>query len=354
MDDQTLMIAEQIARAKGVALSTARVHMQRDLDFIEDSAVEFEHHKREVFLRELFERKLPLPLEEREAYLAHFRAGGVIALKPADVALIRDVPISQLRLERKLGTGPRFVMISSQSIIYPIDELEAFIRNPPQVEIRPAKPKPPQPRPPRPRVFTVTISDRDAAVVENLRALAGVTVDAATHSERRASIRGSREAFNAYHREDMRRRRALIRAKLKTMSRRKASVERFTDDFLVKLTVPSGRKDVVLFEHGSGLGVRKTVTGAISFLIQLRRPDGTRWRETLRPSFPGLSIAQARAAASARAGNIALGIEPFEKRTPTAPQSEGANRFTRRVREKGALLALERLGIADAVFKKED
>ena len=51
------------------------------------------------------------------------------------------------------------------------------------------------------------------------------------------------------------------------------------------------RKDIVIFERRSGLGVRKQAeTGVTRFLIQLRLPDGRRWRETLRPPDPHLSL----------------------------------------------------------------
>ncbi len=94
--------------------------------------------------------------------------------------------------------------------------------------------------------------------------------------------------------------------------RTSSAPETFTDAFLRKLTVPKGktsngkeRKDIVIFEPRSGLGVRKTDMGAVSFLIQLRLPDGRRWRETLRPQWPHLSLADARRALQVRTGDIA-------------------------------------------------
>ena len=86
----------------------------------------------------------------------------------------------------------------------------------------------------------------------------------------------------------------------------------FTDAFLRRLTVPKGKKDIVIFEHRSGLGVRKTDRGAVSFLIRLHLPDGRRWRETLRPQWPHLSLADARRASQVRTGDIAVGLDPFE------------------------------------------
>ncbi len=67
----------------------------------------------------------------------------------------------------------------------------------------------------------------------------------------------------------------------------------------------------MIFEHRSGLGVRKTDRGAVSFLMQLRLPDGGRWRETLHPQWPHLSLADARRALQVRTGDIAVGLDPF-------------------------------------------
>jgi hypothetical protein len=96
----------------------------------------------------------------------------------------------------------------------------------------------------------------------------------------------------------------------------------FTDAFLKKLAVPKGRKDIVLFEDGSGLGVRKTDRGAVSFLIQIRSRDGRRWRETLKTSWPTLTIAAARDALKVRAAELALGVDPFEERQTAAAELE--------------------------------
>ena len=104
----------------------------------------------------------------------------------------------------------------------------------------------------------------------------------------------------------------------------------FTDAFLKKLAVPKGktsngkeRKDIVIFEPRSGLGVRKQAeTGVTSFLIQLRLPDGRRWRETLRPPYPHLSLADARAALQVRTGDIARGLDPYAEREAAAAERE--------------------------------
>ncbi len=102
-----------------------------------------------------------------------------------------------------------------------------------------------------------------------------------------------------------------------------ASPERFTDSWLARFRKQPPHKEITLFERSTGLGVRVNADASvISFLIQLRLSDGRRWRETLRPPFPGLSVAQARAAAHARAGDIAVGVDPFEERAAAAAERQ--------------------------------
>ena len=66
----------------------------------------------------------------------------------------------------------------------------------------------------------------------------------------------------------------------------------------------------MIFEHRSGLGVRKTDRGAVSFLMQLRLPDGGRWRATLHPQWPRLDLADAPSV-RVRTDDIAVGLDPF-------------------------------------------
>lgn len=114
------------------------------------------------------------------------------------------------------------------------------------------------------------------------------------------------------------------------MPRKTSTPDIFTNAFLKKLAVPKGatkgnkpRKDIVIFEPRSGLGVRKQAeTGVTSFLIQLRLPDGRRWRETLRPPWPHLSLADARRALQVRTGDIAVGLDPFVEREEAAKELE--------------------------------
>ena len=81
------------------------------------------------------------------------------------------------------------------------------------------------------------------------------------------------------------------------MPRRKISAApaRLTDAYLKKIKPPPGKRDLVIFEDRTGLGVRVHESGVVSFVVQFRMPDGRRFRETLRPSYPGLSVAKARA-----------------------------------------------------------
>jgi integrase len=86
---------------------------------------------------------------------------------------------------------------------------------------------------------------------------------------------------------------------------------RFTDAMLAKLTLPPGKRDLIKFEAGTGLGVRVTGSG-ISFIVQLPLPDGARWRDTI-GGYGRLTTEAARAAVQALAGEIAMGIDPRQK-----------------------------------------
>ena len=94
--------------------------------------------------------------------------------------------------------------------------------------------------------------------------------------------------------------------------------------FPEKLAVPRDKKDIVLFDDGTGLGVRKTDRGVISFLIQIRLRDGRRWRETFKTSWPTLTIAAARDALKVRAAGLALGVDPFEEREAATAEREAS------------------------------
>ena len=101
---------------------------------------------------------------------------------------------------------------------------------------------------------------------------------------------------------------------------RKKRAFRFSDDFLAKYKLPEGRREVILFEEGTGLGIRVSQTGVISFIVQLRlKDDGGRHRETL-GVYGKLTIEAAREAAQALAGKIAMGVNPKAEARAKAAQ----------------------------------
>jgi integrase len=110
---------------------------------------------------------------------------------------------------------------------------------------------------------------------------------------------------------------------------------RFTDAYLRRLKVPPERKELIVFEAKSGLGVRVSPSN-ISFIVQLKMKNGRRWRETL-GAYGKLTVAQARDAAQALAGKIALGVDlaqearDEEERRRAEAEQEAAQRFTVRI-----------------------
>ena len=91
------------------------------------------------------------------------------------------------------------------------------------------------------------------------------------------------------------------------MPKRQARV-RFTDAYLQKLKVPDGQREVIQFESNTGLGVRASATGNISFIVQTRLKDGRRWRETL-GAYGALTITAARSIAQERSADAKRGGE---------------------------------------------
>ena len=83
---------------------------------------------------------------------------------------------------------------------------------------------------------------------------------------------------------------------------------RFSDAFLKKLKMPPGKREVTQFEDGTGLGIRMSQTGVIYFIVQFPLKDGKRHKETL-GAWGKITIEAARAAAQARAGKIAMGVD---------------------------------------------
>jgi integrase len=93
---------------------------------------------------------------------------------------------------------------------------------------------------------------------------------------------------------------------------------RFTDDWLRKFKLQPGKAEEIVFEKDrTGLGIRATSRGNISFILQLRLGDGRRWNETL-GSWGKLTVVAARRAAQAKAGDIAKGVDLFERRRKIA------------------------------------
>ena len=88
---------------------------------------------------------------------------------------------------------------------------------------------------------------------------------------------------------------------------------RFSDAFLRKLKLPSGKREAIQFEAGTGLGIRVLKSGQISFIGQLPLKDGTRFRWTI-GAYGKLTIEAARDAVQTLAGDIAKGIDPRQKR----------------------------------------
>ena len=116
---------------------------------------------------------------------------------------------------------------------------------------------------------------------------------------------------------------------------------RFTDAFIKKITgrldeYLNGRREVIQFEAATGLGVRVSQTGQISFIVQLKLKDGSRHRETL-GGYGKLTIESARAAAQALAGKIAIGIDP------RAEAREKADKEAADARAKAEQDAIDRL-----------
>jgi integrase len=114
---------------------------------------------------------------------------------------------------------------------------------------------------------------------------------------------------------------------------RKKRAFRFSDDFLAKYKMPEGRREVIQFEEGTGLGIRVSQTGQVSFIVQLKLKDGSRHRETL-GAYGKLTIEAARKTAQALAGKIAMGVDlqqehaEAEAKVKAKADAEEAKKFT--------------------------
>ena len=112
---------------------------------------------------------------------------------------------------------------------------------------------------------------------------------------------------------------------------------RFSESFLSKLKMPPGEREVSQFEEGTGLGIRMSQTGVIYFIVQLKLADGSRHKETL-GAWGKITVEAARAAAQARAGKIAMGVDLRAERAQAeaaakakADEEEEVKKFTVRV-----------------------
>ena len=113
---------------------------------------------------------------------------------------------------------------------------------------------------------------------------------------------------------------------------------RFTDAFMKKIKdrleeYLNGRREVIQFEDSTGLGIRVSQTGQISFIVQLKLKDGDRHRETL-GVYGKLTVDSARKAAQALAGKIAMGVDlqqeraEAEAKVKAKAEAEEAKKFT--------------------------
>jgi hypothetical protein len=106
------------------------------------------------------------------------------------------------------------------------------------------------------------------------------------------------------------------------MAKPNGTVDRLTDAVIVGLRAEATElgRDLIRFETNTGLGVRVSPFGHVCFVLQLRLKDGRKLREKI-GAWGKLTPTQARAVVSARAGDIALGRNPFKSRYD-APVSE--------------------------------
>ena len=95
----------------------------------------------------------------------------------------------------------------------------------------------------------------------------------------------------------------------------------------------NGRRELIQFEDSTGLGIRMSQTGQISFIVQLKLKDGGRHRETL-GVYGKPTVDAARKAAQAIAGKIAMGVDLQAERAQAEAvakakaEAEEAEKFT--------------------------
>jgi len=98
----------------------------------------------------------------------------------------------------------------------------------------------------------------------------------------------------------------------------------FTDALVANLQCPAGQKDKLFFDQTQkGLAVRVTLSGARIFLVQWTDTATRQKRREVLGAFGAITSAQARKAAKAKLGHVALGLDP---RTERLAKQEGAKR----------------------------
>ena len=98
----------------------------------------------------------------------------------------------------------------------------------------------------------------------------------------------------------------------------------FTDALVANLQCPAGQKDKLFFDQTQkGLAVRVTLSGARIFLIQWTDAATKQKRREVLGAFGAITTAQARKAAKAKLGHVALGLDPRAERLA---KQEGAKR----------------------------
>jgi integrase len=105
---------------------------------------------------------------------------------------------------------------------------------------------------------------------------------------------------------------------------------KLTDRFLTSFKPEPGKKDRLTFDSECrGLGVRTTVSGTRTFIVQWRDPATSQKRREPLGVWGGITIDQARDAARARLGDVAKGIDPREARLAVRAKAEAARRETK-------------------------
>jgi integrase len=114
---------------------------------------------------------------------------------------------------------------------------------------------------------------------------------------------------------------ALVGRPLSRALKVKPPAFRLTEAFLktAAANLPAGQSEAIQFEDKTGLGVRVSPSN-VSFVVQFKLKSGRRYRETLGP-WGKLTVSQARDAAKAIAGKIALGIDPGAERRAAEAQA---------------------------------